>query len=663
MIRYSVRAFAVDHGGDIAANDLAPAGALRFNPEIWISAGKGVRETADDLARGVDAFCRAMDERPFGQDDLGRGLYEGDPEAGIPGFARLRDDLLKDLVVAVNLLRGMAAGLVVTGGSYATAEEANTGIPCAQPCPGWLKDPEEYKPELGPGGLPTTTPPPGFVSQAIWFLESVGFGAPWPDGDLDGVARLRDAAMALGRVVGDVQKQIGGQAGRAAGAGSGQAGPTTAAFGRAAQVVHGEKGQLADLQRRCEHLADCGQIAYDAIGKARSRFMASAAFVLTLMLLAKLLAPRLGPLLEVVVKRLLRAEGLALRIILLIIRQAALGAMLSGGLNAIDQLFTTGAIDGAELVRSMSHGALAGGLMAGAHAALPAFLRRGGPALTGLAEAMESATWERAFSRILVGGAVSSTVLATAGWASGAGWDWKHAAEMGFGMAVLSTGAALASRSWPAPGYASLKGKAWKQSPAKRWHDVKWAFGILTVTAPAIAVFALAKFAEDRRNPFFLQKRVGQFGYEFDMAKGRSMKTTSGNDSSNGASDSRRTKVGKVWAKTSLDEFVQLAYNVIYKGDMSVINDRPLLNPDRQRTITALGPKLGPVWDEKDLSGKPGLFGRFPNKIIELHLTPKTNAYDVQRGHQGIWHDKSASLDMDKKILWEFISTYWKRIS
>ncbi|WP_433249141.1 sugar transferase [Streptosporangium sp. CA-135522] len=608
----------------------------------------------------MDAFCRAMDERPFGQDDLGRALFEGHPEAGVPGFARLRDDLLKDLVVAVNLLRGMAAGLVVTGDRYATAEAANTGVPYAQPCPKWLKDPEEYKPKLGPSGLPTTTPPPDFVSQAIWFLESVGFGSAWPDADLDGVTRLRDAATALGRVVGDVQEQIAGQAGRATGAGFG---PTTAAFGRAARVVHGEKGQLADLQRRCEHLAYCGQVAYDAIVKARWRFVASAVFVLTLMLLAKLLAPRLGPLLDVVVKKLLRAEGLALRIILLIIRQAALGAMFSGGLSAINQLFTTGDIDAAKLVRDASHGALAGGLMAGAHAALPAILRRGGPALTGLAEAMESATWERAFSRILAGGTVSTTVLATAGWASGAGWNWKHAAEMGFGMAVLSTGAALASRTWPAPSYASLKGRDWKQSPAKQWHDVKWALGILTITAPAVSAFALAKFAEDRKNPFFLQKRVGQFGREFDIAKGRSMSTTDGKDSSHGASDSRRTRIGEVWAKTSLDEFVQLAYNVLYKRDMSVINDRPLLDATRQETIAALGPTLGPRWNEADLAGKPGLFGPFPNKIVELGLKPKTEAFDLQRGYTGIWHDKNASLYSDRNILWEFISTYVKRIS
>ncbi|GAA3206046.1 hypothetical protein GCM10010486_90540 [Nonomuraea roseoviolacea subsp. carminata] len=639
---------------------MSPAGVVDFTPEIWVSAGKGVRETADDLARAVDAFCRAMDERPFGQDDLGRALFEGRPDAGMPGFALIRDDLLADLVVAVNLLRRMAAGLVVAGDTYAEAEAASAGIPYPRVRPTWLTDPEEYRPATGPGGLPTTTPPPDVVSRAIWFLESVGFGFAWPDADLDGVTRLRDAALALGRVVGDVQEQIAGQAGRVTRAGWG---PTTAAFGRAARAVHGDQGPLADLRRRCEHLAYCGEVAHDAIVKARWRFVVSAAFVLTLMLVAKLLAPRLGPLLDVAVRRLLRVEGLALRIILLVIRQAALGAMFSGGLSAIGQAFTTGDVDATLLARDLYHGALAGGLMAGAHAALPALLRRGGPALTGLAEAMESATWERAFSRVLAGGAVSTTVLATAGWAGGAGWNWRHAAEMGFGMAVLSTGAALASRTWPAPGYASLTGRSWKQSPAKRWHDVKWAFGILLVTAPAVTAFALAKFAEDRRNPFFLQKRVGQFGHVFDLAKGRSMSRTDGKDSSLGGSDSRRTRVGRLWAKTSLDEFVQLAYNVLYKGNMSVINDRPLLAATRQETMEALGPVLGPRWDEADLAGKPGLFGPFPNKTVELGLKPKTVEYDLQRGHTGIWHDKNASLRSDRTILWEFISTYVQRIS
>ncbi|MFC7648153.1 hypothetical protein ACFQX6_52565 [Streptosporangium lutulentum] len=59
-----------------------------------------------------------------------------------------------------------------------------------------------------------------------------------------------------------------------------------AAFERAARVVHGEGGQLADLRRQCEHLAYCGQIAYDAIVKARRQFVASAVFVLALMLLS-----------------------------------------------------------------------------------------------------------------------------------------------------------------------------------------------------------------------------------------------------------------------------------------------------------------------------------------------------------------------------------------
>ncbi|WP_214416229.1 sugar transferase [Sphaerisporangium fuscum] len=661
---------------DIATNDPDLTGVLLSTPGTWISAGKGVREAADDLAEGVDRFCRFMDERPFSQDDLGRALFEGDSEKSMPGFAQLRDDLLKDLVTAVNLLRGMAAGMVVAACGQAAAENANTGmvagifgtggrraaagIPYGQSCPRWLTDPEEYEPPLGPGGLPATTPPPGFVSQTIWFLESLGCASAWPDGDLDGVARLRDAAAAMGRMVGDVQEQIAGQAGRVTGPGSALA---TAAFGRAARVVHGEQGQLADLRRRCERLADCGQIAHDAIVKAREKFVACAAFVVALMLLSRLLAPRLGPLLDVVVKKLIRAEGLALRITLLMIRQAALGAMFSGGLSVIDQLFATGAIDAGKLVRDMLHGALAGGSMAGAHGALPALLRRGGPALTGLAEAMESATWERAFSRILVGGAVSTTVLAATGWAGGGGWDWKHAAEMGFGMAVLSTGAGIAARTWPAPHYASLRGRGWKQSPAKRWHDVKWALGILMITAPVTSLFALAKFAEDGRNPFFLQKRIGQFGREFDVLKGRTMKMIDGKDGSLGASDPQRTKVGRAWAKSTFDEIGQMAYNVLVKGNMSVVDNRPLLLSDRQRTITALGPFLGLRWNEADLAGKPGWIGPFANKIVELGLKPMTHAFDVQRGFTGLWYDKNASLSLDRNLLWGFISTYWKRIS
>jgi hypothetical protein len=411
-------------------------------PEVWMGAGKGVGEVSDELADGVDAFCRAVGGGSrFGSDDLGRALFEGDARSRAPGFAGLRDGLLNDLAVAVNLLRGMGAGLVDAGGRYVEADGAIVDELGVQrrpiPSSGATAGLGEYRlPEVA-GGLPSTVPAPGFVLQAQWFFETVGLGCPWPDGDSSGVEALRDAAATMGRVLDHVAEMVAGHARRVTGSGFGEA---TAAFGAAARVVHGEGGLLEDLKRRCEQLAAYCQSGAAAIVKARWHFAASAVFVLSLMYAASVF----GPLLEAAVVPLIRLEGLALQITLRMIREAAVGTAFSGGLDAIDQLFRTGHVDLGELGRALWQGAVAGGLMGGAHAGLPALLRRGA-ALTRLANAMESPGWKGISSRFLVGGTVGTAAMATTGAASGNGWDLKHAAETGFGMAFISTGGETAS--------------------------------------------------------------------------------------------------------------------------------------------------------------------------------------------------------------------------
>ncbi|GLY80818.1 sugar transferase [Actinoallomurus iriomotensis] len=622
-------------------------------PEIWLGAGRGVADVSEDLAHGVDTFSRAMAGRPFGRDDLGRSLYEGDRRS--PGFVGLRDDLLTDLTAAVNLLRGMGAGLVDAGGRYVEADGVivdGLGVQRrpAPPSPGTPVSLREYRPPEGPEDLPSTVPAPGVVRAARWFFEAVGLGYAWPDGDLGGMATMRDAATAMAAVVDRAAVDVAAHAGRVTGSGDGAA---TDAFGSAARVVHGEDGLLEELKGRCDRLAGYCRTSAGATVKARWHFVASATFVVSLVAAASVL----GPLSETVLAPLIRLEGLALRIILLTIREAALGAAFTGGLDVIDQLFRIGTVEPAELARALWQGSIAGGLMGGAHASLPALLRRA-PALTALADAVESPAWKGIAPRFVVGGAVATVATAAAGRASGDGWGWRHAAENGFGMAFVGAGVEAVHRTLgrnregadlaaDAPAPADRIGPYWLNSPGKRRQDIRLAMALGPVAGVPVAAGAAVKFLEDRKTPFFSQWRVGKDGVPFRIHKLRTMSSSKSTDASLGSGDPRATRVGKVLRKFTIDELPQLVN--IAKGEMSLVGPRPLLAGDIETMARVLGPDRFREWYAAYTGSRPGLISMFGNESV--HLAPQTDAYLLRRAELDIEYFHNASPELDRKIV------------
>ncbi len=120
---------------------------------------------------------------------------------------------------------------------------------------------------------------------------------------------------------------------------------------------------------------------------------------------------------------------------------------------------------------------------------------------------------------------------------------------------------------------------------------------LLLVISPIMIGLALATRISMGRPIFFRQRRVGLDGREFEILKFRSMKTPdpklnghgSGNGNGNGngngfrpsidtapggvEGEDRRTRVGRMLRKTSLDELPQLI-NVL-RGEMSLIGPRP----------------------------------------------------------------------------------------
>lgn len=123
----------------------------------------------------------------------------------------------------------------------------------------------------------------------------------------------------------------------------------------------------------------------------------------------------------------------------------------------------------------------------------------------------------------------------------------------------------------------------------KRAVDLVIASVTLVIAAPVLAIAALAVKLGDGDRVFFHQTRVGRDGRTFELLKLRTMvpdaearlvDLTFANERQDGplfklTRDPRRTKVGRILERTSLDELPQLI-NVL-RGDMSLVGPRPAL--------------------------------------------------------------------------------------
>ena len=131
-----------------------------------------------------------------------------------------------------------------------------------------------------------------------------------------------------------------------------------------------------------------------------------------------------------------------------------------------------------------------------------------------------------------------------------------------------------------------------------RWIEFFLALIILIVLSPVFIIIAILIFLTDFQSPFFISKRVGQYGSEFNMYKFRSMK----NDAklnhivSTSDSDLRITWIGKVIRKFKLDEFSQIG-NILL-GDMRFVGPRPNVKVETD---------LYTIEEQKILTIKPGI--------------------------------------------------------
>jgi len=139
----------------------------------------------------------------------------------------------------------------------------------------------------------------------------------------------------------------------------------------------------------------------------------------------------------------------------------------------------------------------------------------------------------------------------------------------------------------PLMSFTTVNPKGW-QFALKHACDRVMAVTLLVVLAPLMLVTALAVKLTSSGPVLFRQRRVGRDGRPFDLYKFRSMRIPSPRESSGAKSmaflardtapggvegEDRRTPVGRVLRRCSLDELPQLI-NVL-RGEMSMIGPRP----------------------------------------------------------------------------------------
>jgi Undecaprenyl-phosphate glucose phosphotransferase len=110
----------------------------------------------------------------------------------------------------------------------------------------------------------------------------------------------------------------------------------------------------------------------------------------------------------------------------------------------------------------------------------------------------------------------------------------------------------------------------------KRAFDLGFGSLILVMVSPLMALIALLIRLTSKGPVLYRQERVGMDGHTFEMLKFRTMKVDAEKETGPvwaKENDPRRTGVGTLLRKTSLDELPQL-FNVL-RGEMSLVGPRP----------------------------------------------------------------------------------------
>jgi lipopolysaccharide/colanic/teichoic acid biosynthesis glycosyltransferase len=173
-------------------------------------------------------------------------------------------------------------------------------------------------------------------------------------------------------------------------------------------------------------------------------------------------------------------------------------------------------------------------------------------------------------------------------------------------------------------------------SQASRALDIAIAVTVLAVTAPVLALAALAIRLESRGPVLYRQRRVGLHGEPFELWKLRTMvpqAETMGAGVYVLEGDPRITRTGRLLRRFSLDELPNLV-NVL-RGDMAVVGPRPTVQEQVDRYTER---------QRRRLEVKPGITGW-------AQVNGRTSLPWPDRIELDVWYVEHRSLRLDLKIL------------
>jgi lipopolysaccharide/colanic/teichoic acid biosynthesis glycosyltransferase len=170
----------------------------------------------------------------------------------------------------------------------------------------------------------------------------------------------------------------------------------------------------------------------------------------------------------------------------------------------------------------------------------------------------------------------------------------------------------------------------------RRALDVLLAGSLVVVTAPILAIAAIAIRLESGGPVFYRQRRVGKHGRPFDVWKLRTM--VPGAESMGAGiyiveGDPRITRVGGLLRRFSLDELPNLI-NVL-RGDMAMVGPRPTVQEQVDRYTER---------QRRRLEVKPGITGW-------AQINGRTSLPWPERIELDVWYVEHRSLRLDLRIL------------
>jgi putative colanic acid biosynthesis UDP-glucose lipid carrier transferase len=164
---------------------------------------------------------------------------------------------------------------------------------------------------------------------------------------------------------------------------------------------------------------------------------------------------------------------------------------------------------------------------------------------------------------------------------------------------------------------------------------------ILSWLCPIIALLIMC---ESKGPVLFKQMRSGRSGKKFTCYKFRSMKVNDLGDIKQACEhDDRKTKVGCILRKTSLDELPQF-WNVLL-GDMSVVGPRPHMLKHTEEYRNLIDNYMVRHYLKPGITGWAQVNG-FRGETRTLDLMEKRIEHDI-------WYIENWSIKLDSEIIWK----------